>query len=228
MEYDTFINEMATFCTKLSANFSTEVLNKAITAFIRFKDCSNIINLRHNELIKAENQLAAIRPEDATPLKLVQLDYVNKTESFHQQIYVGISAFIMLLNHIVKLEMPRNSVEKFLKFLDRELNFTHSEAIKVLNDSRFFRAKFIDHIQQHVVHDWMTWDYETGVTVIYFIRTGDRVFTPTVFDPYSPNFVLPVDHKSFYVAPKHYEVNNAYSQVVYETFRHFASKYTKV
>jgi hypothetical protein len=100
--------------------------------------------------------------------------------------------------------MPIRGVTKFINWIQsKDINSANFEKQSLaLLDSTTFRSKFIDHPQQHALHDWLTFTSEES-SIIYYIRTGDNVYFPTdLTDPYVIGFEPPVDCRSFYVSPK--------------------------
>jgi hypothetical protein len=111
--------------------------------------------------------------------------------------------------------MPISNIKHFLEFLIQKPEIDLKEEIKLLEKSRDFRARFIDHIQQHILHDWETGsrmldDGRNVCTVIYFIKKGPEVYFRGVFDPYAPDFEPSSNYESFYVSPPHEKCHAAY------------------
>lgn len=199
-------------CNRLIVSSEPEKQEKWIRAYQKYNEYLLRLENRYRELLKIEKSKELLDPDElhkqTRTLEELQLEFVDKTEAFHQQVYATISAFILLLSHVAghkyKGQLPISGVTKFLKYIalnnqDEKFN----RYIKFLKDSINFRAKYIDHPQQHVLHDWMTYSYGTGTCIIYFVRKGDDVYAPGSLDPFSSDFKPPVGHESFYVSPPH-------------------------
>lgn len=218
---DSVIKQLEPHFKKLIKDFSKGDQEKAWLAFQRSNEYLLRLKRRYNELLKIEREIVNSElGKTLRSLNDMQLDFVDKTEGFHQHVYSCVSAFIMLLNHIAKkdfkTQIPINSVEEFLRFLGRK---SYSSVIKdqvhYLEKSVDFRNKFIDHPQQHALHDWMTYTYPGGCVVIYFIRRGNEVYYRGLqINPYSPDFEPPVNYKSFYISPPHVKVYDAVKRLV--------------
>lgn len=140
-------------------------------------------------------------------LSFLQLKLVDKVEAFHQQVYSTLSVLILFLTHF-RIEdlkdFPINSVKRFLEHVKKRIKCrsTLYEQIDLLERSIDFRSKFIDHPQQHAIHDWMTYGYLGKYYVIYFIRHGREVYYREPKEPFEPDFQPPVNcKKDFYVSP---------------------------
>lgn len=173
----------------------------------------NLINLnvRYIEYFDIEKEIYALDQNKqklsskSKSLSTLQLNLVNKLEAFHQQVYSTLSSLIQVLVHLGEKDIPIDSVSKFLDFVDRKIPYkstlkTHIYNLKMSID---FRAKYIDHPQQHKLHNWMTYSYEDEFYVIYYISNSNKVyFRGEPYDPLDPEFVPPVDcDNNFYVSP---------------------------
>ena len=209
---------------KLFSNEEGVDRNK-LEATQRFNEFVSRLEMRFEELIKVEREIFHAEPETIRrEMKEIQLDFVNRVEGFFQHYYATISAFVMYLSHVAnhdfKRGMPVSSIKEFLNFLESkcpELKTKLSE----IERARDFRAKFIDHIQQHTLHDWMTYSFPGKMgeecVIIYFIKRGSEVyhrgFQP---NPYAEGFMPPVNYESFYVSPPHKEAKAA----LFDIFEH--------
>lgn len=158
------------------------------------------------EIVRLLDQLQS--DEMGEPLHYWQIAFVDVVEAFHQQIYSTLSTLILVLNHLGLngKKHPINSVKKFLEFVkEKQLQYRSALAdqIDILQKSRDFRSKFIDHPQQHQLHDWMTHRTEEGeMYIIFFKRKGKEVYAPTPKHPSDPEFKPPVNcGKDFYISP---------------------------
>ena len=120
----------------------------------------------------------------------------------------------MLLTYVtsqdVVRQMPIRSTEKFLRWLLKKMDASQfSEEIGLLQNSLDFRNKFVDHPQQHALHDWMTMTHPSGAgAIIYYIKNGTEVYYRGSLDPFHPDFKPPVNYKSFYVSPDYIKIHN--------------------
>lgn len=186
---------------------------KAIIAFQRFNEYLFRLENRYSELKDWENILLNYDEDESfktIPLHDVQLIFLDKTEGFHQQLYATLSAYILLLNHVcdknLASQIPIRNVTSFLKYVQSKWNndLQLNKQVEILTSSINFRSKFIDHPQQHILHDWMTMPHGHGICIIYFIRNeNDNVyFIDWTINPYDKNFKPPVDCSEFYVSPE--------------------------
>lgn len=160
----------------------------------------------------------------------VQIEFVNRVESYFQQLYAAISALAMFTNltasHEYKKGMKIGSNTHFLDFLEKK--HIGIAQIKELRKALEFRAKFVDHIQQHVLHDWMTYGTsnakESQCVIIYFIKAESEVRLPNIitaesglytprFDPFHQKFELPFSHNGFYVSPQHLNCHRSFIEL---------------
>lgn len=203
---------------KLRACFADDKKLKALMAFQRFNEYLLRLENRHNELLHIEAFTTNVDPKEfekhgITPHD-AQLLFIDKTEAFHQQVYATVSAFIMLLSHATDkkftAQMPIDSVTKFLRHMsDKSYDSLVKDHSAALIKSVDFRSKFIDHPQQHALHDWMTISYIKGTCIVYFLKKDDKVYFRPHADPYASDFRPPFDCDSFYVSPKHSETFEA-------------------
>jgi hypothetical protein len=148
----------------------------------------------------------------------VQHEFVNRTEAYFQQLYASMSAFVLYISfigsHKIKQGLPIKSIKLFLKHIESVNGLDIKNEVQLLEYSRDFRAKFIDHTQQHILHDWETFsrwgDAGNECVVIYFIKKGPEVYFRGEIDPYSPTFKPSSNHESFYVSPPHEKCHSAF------------------
>jgi hypothetical protein len=224
-----FIESLGTSYKKFadSDDNKTQAVQRFNEFFIRLES-------RFLALLKVEAEIFYAEPEKIKrPMPEIQLDMVDKVESFYQQLYACLSAFVMLLNYVAPHSYQRNmsitSIKNFLEFLSSG-HLVLKESLAWLEKARDFRARFVDHIQQHVLHDWMTYSYPgkfgPECVIIYFVRKGPEVYYPGIqLDPYAPDFQPPVNYKSFYVSPPHKECLLAFQLVTEEIIKSIAAKY---
>ena len=90
-------------CNKIVKGYSKTKKEKSVMAYQRFSEYLIRLDMRYNQLLIIEEEMKNFMPGDDIPrtLEEMQMDYVDKTESFHQHTYAVISAFIILLTHIM-------------------------------------------------------------------------------------------------------------------------------
>jgi hypothetical protein len=203
-----YIEKVKEYADKIIEDFPQIKKDKAIMAYQKFNEYLLRLDKRYHQLLKIEDLKTNLHPDSFSShnivLKDIQLEFVDKTESFHQQVYATISAFILLVSHISFKQWPIRKVSAFLKKVSENTSDpVLQEYIETLKESIEFRSKFIDHPQQHILHDWMTYSYINGTCIIYFVRNGSEVYYHSELDPYSKNFIPPVSHETFYVSPPH-------------------------
>lgn len=180
-------------------------------ALHRLKESLVKLDYRYFDLAEVAQLFDRLKDDEmGEPLHYLQIAFVDRVEAFHQQVYATVSTLILVLNYLgykgEKLNHPIDSVEQFLEFIkERKLKYRSvlSDQVDVLQKSRDFRSKFIDHPQQHQLHDWMTFRAMDGIYLIFFKRKGDEVYMidPTKY-PFDPDFKPPVNcGKDFYIAP---------------------------
>lgn len=216
MDKKEYIEKIRKYSEKLVACFADKnKKEKGEMACRAFTEYVERLGNRHNELLQIEAFKTSADPDEMAKHEItladLQLEFVDKTEAFHQQVYAVVSAFIMLLSHVgdqkFLSQMPIDSLTKFLRHIsDKSYESIIKDQAALLLKSADFRSKFIDHPQQHALHDWMTYSYGTGACIIYFIRKGPEIYYREPKDPYAPDFVPPVNYKSFYVSPAHTQV----------------------
>ena len=173
----------------------------------------NFIKLYYNyrDIEAVEKSLFKLPEEKmGEELHFLQILFVDRIEGFHQQVYATLSTLIAVLNHtgikgIDSKDHPINSVKGFLEYLSKKFPYRGGlkDQITILEKSRDYRSKFIDHLQQHILHEWMTFGYNGEYYVIYFRSKGDEVYSIRGdIDPMSPDFRPPVNcGDDFYISP---------------------------
>ncbi|MBP9815653.1 hypothetical protein KBD09_00240 [Candidatus Woesebacteria bacterium] len=186
--------------------------DKVELSFHRLKEALVKLDYRFFELYQAEEIFDQLdESEMGEPLHYLQIYYVDKVEAFHQQIYATISTLILVLNHVGIendfVQHPIHSVKKFLEFIGDHKSFRYRSTIQnqksLLESSVDFRSKFIDHPQQHLLHDWATFRANDEAFLIFFIRKGNEVYfiDPTIH-PSDAEFKPPINcGKDYYIPP---------------------------
>lgn len=162
------------------------------------------------------------RLRDKRPRGDVQKDFVNDTESFHQQIYATLSAFIKLLTHIApkkfSSQMPSKSLCKFIDFLKKEVSNIEEE-MAVIKRSREYRTRYVDHINQNISHNWYTLEIHNGEIYIVYYSTGSngKIMDIPEIDGGGFTFKTSLLVESYFVPPHHKDTIIALSNVVLKT-----------
>ena len=220
-------------CLLIAEEFQQEKKDIILRASQKYNEHFIRLEKRYQGLLRIEKAKELIDLEEldkqGRTLEDLQLEFVDKTEAFYQQIYAAISTFVLLLSHVgghkFKGQLPIKSISRFLIFITEWFpSDSLRQNAKILKISIDFRSKYVDHPQQHVLHDWMTYSYGTGTCIIYFIRTGNGVYVPEIFNPYDPNFKPPVDHEDFYISPPHTVVFKALQDFSIETLSSLKSR----
>ncbi|MFA5782567.1 MAG: hypothetical protein WC868_09900, partial [Bacteroidales bacterium] len=189
--------------------------DKAIHVSNRLIENMQRLHNRYCELNKAADDLgdAVCNKENKEDTTHLQLILVDKIEGFNQHVYALISTLVLVLTHLApkvwKVDMPIRSIQKFLEYLKKKNQNDKKiiEAIDIIEKSREFRARFIDHVQQHIVQSWMTHTYRNDSYIIYYISKSNNIYHRGVRDPNMDGFIPPVDCESFYVSPN---INKTY------------------
>lgn len=215
----------------LIGNLPIEKQIKAYQIADRLIDNLQRLHVRYSELIEITENIdneVLIVDEKSKDTTFLQLLLIDKIEGFHQHVYSLISSFILVLVYLApkdwKNHLPINSVEKFLEFLSTKINETEfSKSLNELNKSRIFRAKYIDHIQQHIIQNWMTYNFKNEAYIIYYIEKSNKVFN-IVSDPKSDIFIPPIDFETFYISPSCEETLKSIILVVDNVFDELIEK----
>lgn len=159
------------------------------------------------------------------PMRDIQFDFVNRTESFHQGLYASISALIKLVSHIAERDflrgMPVASNSDFLDWLSRkaELHDIQQEIEILKVSSGTYRSRFIDHTNQQPVHDWVSYSLFDGKAyLLYTIGQGNGEFTQMErIEPFPIPWPIPMrtpfPAEEFFVPPHHERVIRSYMTV---------------
>lgn len=203
---------------KMIGEIGTPFIPKKLEVAQRFNEFTWRLDQRFLTLCKIEQAMFFDPDKLVYSTHDIQLEFVNRVEAYFQQMYAAISAFVLYLTHMApkefKREMPFNSIEKFLKFLEKRDALFEKES-KILERARDFRARFIDHTQQHILHDWetsasMDASGHNSCTVIYFNKKSPSAFYRGVFDPRDARYEPSGDYETFYVSPSHREAHAAF------------------
>ncbi len=194
-------------------------LDQAGVTLHKLKEALIKLDYRYSDLVQVFPMFDSLTADEmGEPLHYLQVAFVDRVEAFHQQIYSTISTLILVLNHFKDDDKgsnhPIGSVKQFLDYIkDNKLRYrsTLINQVDCLQRSRDFRSKFIDHPQQHQLHDWMTFRAEDGIYLIFFVRKGNEVYAINpIIHPFDPEFKPPINcGKDFYIAPSEKETIRA-------------------
>lgn len=196
---------------------------KKVLAMQSFFEMSERLDYRYSGLKQIEFVVSRASYLQNVPVHRIQLEYVNRLESYFQHLYATISALIMLVNtlgdHGLRQSLPIGSIKKFLKHLGQDNNLDVSEEVLLLEQARDFRAKFVDHIQQHKLCNWITYGVpaegsdERFSVVIYYIPKGDssseQIIGGDPTNPYSDDFAFGIANDGFFVSPPYHQCHVA-------------------
>lgn len=197
-------------------------INKITSRFFEF---FNSLVLRYSEIREVEWEIHYFdNLREKRPLKEIQADLVNKTESFHQELYATLSAFIKLLSHIspdsFKGQMP-NSVSKFLTYIKSKIE-TINNSVEVLEKSTGeYRVNYVDHLSRSPSYNWYTFSGPNGkVYIVYFRGEGKGNFidlTQLINSPITIKTLFPVE--AIFVPPHHSDTLKSFIIVVTKTLK---------
>lgn len=203
-------------------------------ATMRFRESIEALSDIYDRIVAIEYKIlqAPLEPDNrnTVPLRDLQKDFIRETNSFHQQTYATISAFVRVLLHITPKQfsatIPRRSLKSFLEFLKNKKEFNNlGLQIELLEHSRDFRANFIDHPQSTKDYDWMTFGLPEGVKILYFWGRGSGYFitySHQMNDGKKPIEIrTPFPAKEWRVSPHHSQVFLAVWGLVAATLEEF-------
>jgi len=208
---------------KIGTDANGKLSEGKLEATQRFNEFVHRLELRFEELEKIEYEINNLKPDvTSQEVHALQLGFVDKVEGFYQHLYASLSAFAMYLNlltdHDFKHGFKIGSIKHFLVFLQSKFP-SLKENLSDLEMGRDFRAKFVDHVQQHTLHGWLTYSFPSKdgeeCVIIYFIKKGNEIYyMGENVNPYSKDFKPPVNYKTFYVSPPHRKVRESFLAVV--------------
>lgn len=199
----------------LSKNFTPAQKSKSTLSSRRLTEHILRVNIRYDDTMHAAKVMEEIyNPESNGNSHISQINLVDKIEAFHQQIYSALSAFVLMLNHYApiqwKRDMPIKSIDRFLTFIHGKYNNQEFlDSLNYLNQSREFRAKFVDHMQQHIVHDWATVNANEVPMIVYYILAENEVDAVSCKMPGS-EYEFPIMCKQYYWSPPIPEVYKSF------------------
>lgn len=214
-----FVDTLENVFKEIDKHIQDKNKNIYILSTRRFGESLIRLEMRYNELCQIGHEIHFFDPtkENCINLSELQLIYMDKIESFFEHVYAFISTLAMLLNNIIphkhKRELPVGKNKRFIEYLDEKYVNIKNE-ISLLEKAREFRAKFITHLSQNVLHDWMTYScdgrFKAECVIIYFIKNSDNSYKNYNHDfylnPYDLDFKPPISCSNFYVSPPHNEL----------------------
>lgn len=217
---------MRSYLNPYIQDFDAAQAHRAALAYQTFAEYFDRLEARYAEASRVE-VLTTVEHDftmsDGRLLHEHQIELVDKTEAFHQQIYAALSAYRgLLLTTLPRSErdrLPKDSVSKLLRYVkERSNSSVLQNHIVHLERSVDFRARFVDHPDQHVVHDWMTFRPLGRTVTVYFAphfggatpeqeaRLREQLRLQSEHngfaDPWSAYFHPPLACESFYVSPR--------------------------
>lgn len=154
---DDFIKSVKYLSNLYRIGFEEYHYKKAGEACDRFNESYIRLKIRINDQHNALIQLLSYGGFEN------QLTYVDRIEAVHQQVYVVMSNFVLMLKKTapkkISDQIPIRSLKKFLKLKWIQSKYINKELIEAshaIEISRSFRAKYIAHPQAHPVFDWAT------------------------------------------------------------------------
>lgn len=173
---DVFRGNILSIAYLLYKNGNVKEINNSSSRFNEFIDR---LLIRYSEIKEIEWELYYIEEiKEPRNMRDIQSDFVNRTESFHQQLYATIGAFINLLNNsnssnFIK-DMPFSSTSHFLNYIKKEIPNLKQDIERLLKSTNEYRSTFIDHTNQNPNHDWSTNSALDGKAhIIYYIGKGE-------------------------------------------------------
>lgn len=210
------IEQGAQLAGELMANFEGVRLARASLAASLLWEYMVRADWRYHDLLRAGSELStAARNEEQ--LRTRQLQFVDRTEAFHRQIYGTLSVLMLFLSHSaprrVASHLPISSVQKFLDYLRKQPGLVSCAGyLDQLRSSVKFRATFLDHPQQSKLHHWMTMGMRTETVIIHYVPSYVEpvehgvTTTPTgpiqYLNPREANFRPAIACSSFHVSPE--------------------------
>lgn len=197
----------------------------------RFLEFFDRLVKRYSEILEIEWEMLYWQKLNDRTLDEIQKDFVNKTESFHQEVYANISSFIKVLSLIAPKEfverIPIRSNQSFLGFIKDNVMGTNSKIEILLKSIGEYRVKYIDHTSQYMIHDWMTFLVPEGkIFIIYFSELGEGDYKE--LSDIIPSFNFPgkttFPARVFFAPPHHKETVKAYIDFILLVFEYLIIK----
>lgn len=188
------------------------------------------LDWRWRDLLGAAKELSTAAWDEERLVLTRQLQFVDRTESFHRQLYGTLSVLMLLLSHAaprrVASHLPISSVQAFLAYLREQPELSsYTLQLDQLCSSVEFRATFLDHPQQTKLHHWMTMGTPSETVIIYYVpvyvapvdnsavdvTTGSHQY----LNPRAPNFRPAIVCSSFQVSPEPQKTQTALCSLVH-------------
>lgn len=205
--YTKYLNDCEKYFEQIEINNPNN-----LDAIIHLNEFLYRLNIRFEDLKKAEYLMYNLNDSDTKKIVTEkQLKFVNRLEAYFQQLYAVISALALFVNktadHEFKQGLAIGSNKKFLNYLKEKVESIEDEVV-IIERARSFRSDFIDHTQQKTLHNWITSSFPGEkyplCVVTYYIKKGNEVyFRGLQLDPYSKDYMPPVNYESFVISPPH-------------------------
>lgn len=211
------IENASNFASSLMSSFEGDRLNRVSLSASLLWEYIIKTDWRYHDLLLAVKEFNVASKKDDRSARTRQLQYVDRTEAYHRQIYGTLSVLLLFLSHAaprrIVSQLPISSVQKFLKFLHKQPKLVScSEHFDQLLSSVKYRASFLDHPQQSKLHHWMTIGLPTETVIIHYIPTyvepikndGEISAATEIqyLNPRAPNFKPIIACSSFAVSPE--------------------------
>ena len=209
----------------LSKNLSEVEVGSAHAVFINFSEFFYRLLCRSAEIRELEWEIYYRGQfKNERSLREMQVDFINQTESFHQQVYATISSFIKLLTHIApssfKSQMVWSSTSSFLKFILNKFTTLNWEVNILLKSIEEYRVEYIDHTNHSSSYRWDTFFTSDGkIHIIYTegVNRGNFIDMHELI-PEIPEHMMrtPFSGTRFFVPPHHVDVIKCVAKICRE------------
>jgi len=211
------IEKGAQLASELMSTFEGAKLARAALASSLLWEYMVRADWRYRDLVLAAGELSKAARDEDSLVRTRQLQFIDRTEAFHRQIYGTLSVLMLFLSHSaprrVTSHLPISSVQKFLSYLREQPGLMRcSGHFDQLLLSVKFRASFLDHPQQSKLHHWMTMGMPSETVIIYYVPSyvepvkNSVASAPTGpiqhLNPREPDFRPIIDCSSFHVSPE--------------------------
>jgi hypothetical protein len=194
---------------------SNKLIEQMVKLHIRFEEITECTTALSNIMFENTNEkivISDIKFNKREELyQMEQLKLVDKIEGFHQQIYSTISSFGAVLTSYFPHEWRKNmnisSNTKFLDFLKTksdDIDFNIS--LNQLQLSTAYRAKFVDHAQQHRILNWLTQTIDSLPYIVHFKPQLFQMICPFEVPNKETRYESYYENNDFYVSPNNFEV----------------------
>jgi hypothetical protein len=204
------------------------IVDKSRQAFRNFHESWIRLYQCSCELMTSEAALCKSDHDNRLESDRLQMDFLSKTETFHQKIYSTISFFIKLLSCIAppefKNNMPSKSVERFLTYIKTSIP---NLSLSHLERSRSIRTLYIDHPQMSQSFNWDTFSFgDVGYVIFFEPDKNGQLFDLSPFlECGIPNYKVPSPYyhprkgNNFFVSPNHSPVYIELCELIGQTIK---------